>query len=145
MPRFSNIFTHLVGIALIVSSFVSLVIFGIISLFADAFVVNHYVLFAVFCLSPFCLGIFIFMKARQHRQMDKRYELEVAAMKYAAKGEGKVTVPEIAMKFSKPVLMVDEVMRDLQSRGIFEVMVSEDGVLVYKLNHTVKKSTATAI
>ncbi len=115
-----------------------------INFFAEGFVLNNFGYFFFFTLLPFLGGTLIYVRARIVRTKDKDKDLEINVMKLAMKRGGKITVTEASVALKQTVSRIDQVVRKLQSDGAFEVQVSKEGVLIYKVNAASRSSKETA-
>lgn len=139
--KLQNIFWYLLGGAMIGGACIVFALFSLTNLVFSDFITNHYLLFGLFCCAPFIAGIVILRKNYQNVCKQKQHSLEVNIMKFAAKDSaGKISVADISMKFKQPVMRVENIMKQLQERGVFDVQVSLEGVLLYRLNTAEEKN-----
>ncbi len=138
--RLTNVINHIFAAGLIGASIGSLLVFNLINLFADGFIERHMILFSIFFIAPFTIGIGAFIYARMKSKYIREQELETKVLRYAATGKGIVSVTEIASRYAVNPEVCKTLLNRLQEQGVFDIMVSQDGVVYYKLKQAPEDS-----
>ncbi len=86
-------------------------------------------------VAPCVLGVWWFISVGKSAKKRKLAEYTNAILRYAQNQEGKITVQEIAVHLNIPFEKASNLLNEMQTKGIFELQLTEKGAYVYSLLH----------
>ncbi len=84
---------------------------------------------------PCVLSIWWFISVSKNVKKRQLNEYTGAILRYAQSQEGKITVQEIAVHLNIPFEKASNLLNEMQTKGIFELQLTEKGAYVYSLLH----------
>ncbi len=76
------------------------------------------------------------------------YSLENQTLRLATQNEGRLTVPEVAMKLNISIEKARSLLEKMQLNNVFSIEITEQGAIVYRMNNyasNIDKSSAKGI
>ena len=127
-------------LAVCVSAFGAFMMLGAIANITDPQPKQHDTLGYLFVgfalgLVPCALGVWWFISVGKSAQKRKLEERTGAILRYAQDQEGKITVQEIAVHLNIPFEQASNLLNEMQTKGIFELQLTDKGAYVYSLLH----------
>lgn len=133
ITKITHFFRQLLTLIPIFFGFVMFMMFFIIELLSEGFIDRHYIIFGISVAFPLLLGMFLFISTRLNIKEDKLHKLESDIVRYCAYKGGKLTVSEVSMRFQMTLTTSKHTLQTMQSNGFFEMEVSENGAVIYRL------------
>ncbi len=148
MKTFLHLLKQFISLAMIGFGMFMYLIFGLISLFSENVIENHLIAFSILVVLPMVLGVITFILRMFTKQKIDDTELEVKIVEFAQMNHGRVSIPEIIVKYQIAPTKVQNKMRELSEKGVFEARVTDKGAVVYSLisySSTNEKQQASAV
>lgn len=133
MTSIINFFKQLFTLIPIFFGFLMFSMFFVIEIFNDGFIERHFIIFGIAVALPLLVGMFLFISTRMNIKRDKLEKLESDIVRFCAYKGGKLTVPEVSIKFQMTLETSRLRLRTMQENGYFDMEVSENGAVIYKL------------
>jgi hypothetical protein len=84
-------------------------------------------------IAPLVTGIVMLAQARKEGRRVRDNKLQAQLMRLAAQKSGKLTLGEVAMYLQIPIEEAEKKLAFMQSKGIFDLQLTERGAMVYRL------------
>ena len=133
MNTFLHVLKQFLSLAMVGFGVFMYMIFGFISLFSENVIENNIVAFSILVLLPMVLGVLTFIVRIFTKKKFDDTELEVEIVKFAQQHGGLVSIPEIIVRYQLAPTKVQDKMRELSEKGVFEARVTDKGAVVYSL------------
>lgn len=83
---------------------------------------------------PTVLGTYLLVSAQQKTKKEKAIEIQKTVLALAAQQNGFVLPAEVAMKASISLEKAQEFLENLQTKGFFELRITQKGDVLYRLS-----------
>jgi len=83
---------------------------------------------------PTVLGTYLLVSAQQKTKKEKAIEIQKTVLALAAQQNGFVSPAEVAMKASISLEKAQEFLENLQTKGFFELRITQKGDVLYRLS-----------
>lgn len=92
------------------------------------------ILMLMYGIIPMLLGVSFFLRFGKQLKKENREKVEIALIKLATDKSGRITPAEVSVKMNLPLHDARNLLTDLYYNNVFELLLSEEGSEVYKLN-----------
>lgn len=133
MNSLLHFFKQFVAIVFIGFGVFMLLVFGLFSIFNADIIVHNLILFFVLVILPISIGALSLSVRYVRKKREDTERLELDIVQYAQLKQGVLSVPELCVYLKIKPTKGRDIMRELTENGLFEVRLTDDGAMVYKL------------
>ena len=91
----------------------------------------------IFGAVPITLGIWIIRNDIHKKKQSLNNQTEVALLRKAQSQDGHITIAEAALTLAVSVTEAKTALDKMQSNGIFEIAITDDGTLIYQISQSI--------
>lgn len=89
------------------------------------------VVMTLFGILPASVGVWFLVEGSKAVKRKASNETEISLLKQAQTQDGRITITEAAVAIQQSISEAKTVLDKMQSKGIFEIAITENGTLVY--------------
>ncbi len=97
------------------------------------------VLMCLFGVFPLAVGIWILWDGQRKAKTAQINQTQVSLLKRAQAANGRITITEAALVLGQSVSNAKTILDEMQSKGIFEIAITDEGTLEYVICQTLDR------
>lgn len=105
----------------------------------DNSLATELVLMSLFGVLPLVAGVWFFWDGQRKAKSAKINHTQVSLLRHAQTANGRITITEAALVLGQSVSSAKSILDEMQSKGIFEIAITDEGTLEYVICQTLDR------